>query len=305
MTPQLELIADGGGPARASEAITIEGDRVRAVSPEGVERSIEIEALVERLTPARFDTRDAVLPDGVKGVLPIPRGTLVVHQTPPRVHAFRWIAADSSAPFGENARYREVRLALPYLIVLAVFDEALREIPKLSGCSECFFADRPLDVDGLRTKLCYPSLLNCSRFPVEDASKPLSWICVQHLSPASHAGARTAGAALRRGLTALLRHLLESGFNLSSEHHEVSSWFTETVRARVDPRVGSVEAWERASAEDPLFALEVPWLPTGRTLGEIVERIAAGRARRPARVRTARDLVRVVFRATQGKGGAR
>jgi hypothetical protein len=87
---------------------------------------------------------------------------------------------------------------------------------------------------------------------------------------------------------------LETGFNLSSEHHELNSWFTETVAAGIDPRIASVESWQKASAEDPLFALEVPWLPSGHTLRSATARITAmGRTRR--RASSADDLARIIL----------
>lgn len=289
---QLELLADAG-PRAGPEVVTVEGEHVHACSPEGAARSMRLVELLERVVPRRLDTGAAVLPDGVKCALPVPGGTVLVHQTPPRVHRFQWIAPDSPAPFGKGARYREVRLALPYLVVLAVFDGAPGAIPSLARSSECFFSNRPLDLAGLATELRYPALLNCSRFPDEDPARPLSWICVEHLRPL--APADDVATALRQGLASLLHHLLESGFNLSSEHHELSSWYSETVAAAVDPRVATVEAWERASAEDGLFALDVPWLPAGRTLAQVVARIGAARPQGGACVRTARDLQRVLF----------
>jgi len=293
--PPLKLIADGGAARGTPDTIAITGDRVTAVSPEGEVRSSTLGELIERIAPPRIDTCGTVLPDGVKCVIPIPRGSIFVHQSAPRVHSFEWIDPSSPAPCGQGTRYRKVRLALPYLIVLAVFDEVPGEAPRLAGSSECFFSNRPLDHDGVETRLLFPALLNCSRFPGGDPSKPLSWICVQHLRRMGIAGELATGAAIRAWLTALLRHLLESGFNLSSEQHEGSSWFSETVAAGVDARVSSVEAWEQATVEDPLFALEVPWLPTGRTLAQIAERIAAARGRRRARLESARDLMRAVF----------
>jgi hypothetical protein len=289
------------GQRGAQDRLIAEGERVLGESPEGELRWMKVTDWIERLVPRRIDTCDALLPDGAKAVLPIPKGNLVVHQTPPRTWNFQWIAKASPEPFGPGAEYREIRLALPYVIVLAVFDGAPGGLPRLSNSSECFFSTRPLDRAGFATELCYPALLNCSRFPLEAKDKPLSWICVQHLSPKAHMGAKTPSEALRRGLGALLQHLFESGFNLSSEHHELSSWFSETVAAGVDARIASVETWEQASAEDPLFVLDVPWLPTGHTLQSIVERIAQHRGGQDPRSRTASDLVRVVFEHGKGK----
>lgn len=287
------LVRKTKSSAPPAPIVTIEGGEARAQLPEGASASLPLSDLVERVGSSLPDSRGTVLPDGVKILHPTARGCIVVHQTPPRVFQFRWIAADSEAEFGEGTSYRTVRLALPYLVVFAVFDHMRGGVPRLGQHNECFFATEPLDRAGLETELRYPALLNCSRFP--DAPKhPLAWICTQKLARGQHARQRTLDGSLRTGLASLLRHLLESGFNRSSEHHELSSWFTETVKAEIDPRIASVESWEQASSEDPLFALEVPWLPSGHTVGSLIERIAAmrGGSQLPS---SAEDLARIIF----------
>ena len=88
--------------------------------------------------------------------------------------------------------------------------------------------------------------------------------------------------------------LLEVGFNYSSEHHEGSSWFTAS--RSVDPRVATVDEWQKATDDNRLFPLDVPWLSTGKTLRQIVERMFSLRTRRTAAVvQTARDIARIVF----------
>jgi hypothetical protein len=274
--------------------VTIEGDEVQAALPEGVTASMKLESLLERIHAGVPDSRGAILPDGVKCVLPMGNGCIVVHQTPPRVYNFRWITADSRAEYGPGTSYRQVKLALPYLIVLAVFERARGGLPQLSSRNECFFVNEPLDVKGLETGLCYPALLNCSRFP-DGPRHPLSWICTQHLPPSEFARAKNLEQSLRMGLQALLHHLLETGFNRSSEHHELNSWFAESVARRIDPRIASVEAWERATAEDPLFVLEVPWIPTGHSLAQVTERIGEGHGRSAPRVTCAEDVARLIL----------
>jgi hypothetical protein len=254
--------------------VTLEGQQARAQLPEGAVASLPLADLMEKLVPSLPDSRGAVLPDGVKLLRATARGgCILVHQTPPRVHQFRWIAPESPSEYGPGTIYRTVRLALPYLVVFAVFQRGPGGMPCLSQRNECFFVNDPLDRRGLETELCYPALLNCSRYP-DSPENPVAWICTQHLGRAARGRRSSVDASLRAGLSALLRHLLESGFNLSSERHELNSWFTETVAAAVDPRIASVEAWEQATAENPLFVLEVPWLPTGHTLGSLTERIA-------------------------------
>jgi len=282
--------------ARPAPTVTIEGDEVRAVLPEGAAATMKLEDLLERIQPGLPDSRGAILPDGVKCMLPMANGCILVHQTTPRVYNFRWIAADSRAEYGPGTRYQQVRLALPYVIVLAVFERARGDLPRLSPRNECFFVNEPLDLKGLDTELCYPALLNCSRFP-DQPDLPLSWICTQHLPPSECARGRTLEQSLRSGLEALLRHLLESGFNRSSEHHELNSWFSETVEAGDDPRIASVRDWERATAEDPLFVLEVPWLRTGLSLGKVADRIARAQGRAGPRITCADDVARLVVNA--------
>ena len=276
--------------------VTLEDEVARASLPAGASACMPLSALFERLHSRSPDSVELVLPDGVKALVPTPRGSILVHQTPPRVCNFRWIASDSEAPYGPEAKYREVRIGLPYLVVLADFQRSRGGVMRLGNRNECFFSNQPIDGLGFETPLAFPALLNCSKF--EDSEEhPLAWICTQHLSRGQFAGAKTQQAALHAGMAALLRHLLESAFNLSSEMHEVASWFSETVKARVDPRISSVESWEGATAEDPLFVLDVPWLPTGRTLGEIAERMARAGGKTGSVMRRSHDVARVIFHA--------
>jgi hypothetical protein len=272
--------------------VTIEGEEARAVLPEGPTGTMKVEELVARLQPGMPDSCGAMLPDGVKCLLPASFGFVLVHQTPPSVFSFRWIARGSKSAYGPGTEYRTIKIALPYLIVLAVFERARGQIPRLSSKNECFFSTAPLDAQGLDTQLCFPALLNCSKFP-DDGKHPLSWICTQHLESGEFASPPSVDRSVRDGLRALLRHLLESGFNRSSEDHELSSWFSESVEAGIDPRIASVEDWEKATAEDPLFVLDVPWLPTGLSLGAIAGRITS-RAARTA-VTSSDDVARVML----------
>jgi len=276
------------------EVVVFTGDEVHARLPEGTTGCMPLPDLMAKLVPGGPDTGDLVLPDGVKRVLPVPDGLMLVHQTPPRVYSFKWISDDSETPFGAGTEYRSVRIALPYVVTMAVFEGATRGIPVLSHRNECFFSNQPLESDGPDTPLCFPALLNCSRYPKPEGF-PLSWICTQHLSKREFAGRKTLHASLHAGLSALLRHLLESGFNRSSEMHEGSSWFKETVDAGVDPRIASVETWQKASAEDPLFVLEVPWLTTGRTLQQMCERIIRLSGPKRSAPGTASDIARLVI----------
>ena len=278
------------GEKGAATALTIQGSEVTAISPEGQSASMPLEAFLGRVAARRMDTGGVVLPDGVKVAMTEGPVTIWVHERPPCVHRFLWIAPDSPVPFGRGTQYRTVRLALPYVIVLAVFAADASGQLQLTQFNECFFRVEPLKT--LDDPLLFPGLLNCSRFE-PPAGRPLSWICTQHLKPTL--GMRDADPSRR--LTAsfeALRHcLLETGFNLSSEHHEHSSWFSESKS--VDPRVSTVEAWEIASTQNPLFVLEVPWLPTQHTLRQVAARIFQNQQALTKAPRTAAALARHVF----------
>ncbi len=272
-----------------SSPLTIEGSEIRAVSPEGATSAMPLDDFFQKVTGRPPAARTAILPDGIKATATRGPMEIWIHQIPPRVHQFRWIAPDSPAPFGENTTYRTVHIALPYLITLGLFVPGKRGLTSLSKANECFFATRPLG--GWDDELCYPALLNCSKFNPPDR-KPLSWICTQFLDrsfeqePDHH-------IRLRRAFAALLGCLLHSGFNRSSEHHEETSWFSASTS--IDPRVATVEAWEEASSANSLFVLDVPWIPTGLSLGQIVDRIFSNHNATIPDVGPADALSRIVF----------
>ena len=112
------------------------------------------------------------------------------------------------------------------------------------------------------------------------------------------APARRSASSLA-SLSALVEHLLYSGFNESSDSGawpgEEASWFTISARNKIDPRVASPEAWEQATLRDPTFILDVPFLRSGYTAGEVTQRIFREfNIRRPPPC-TSRDLARLVF----------
>ena len=63
----------------------------------------------------------------------------------------------------------------------------------------------------------------------------------------------------------------------------------------MDPRVSTIEEWEKATAREPLFVLDVPWLKTGTTLEDAVEQVFRVSGAHRGRVSTARDVMRILF----------
>ena len=271
------------------ETITISGTSVQAASPEGQKATIPLADLMAKVAPRRFDTCDVVLPDGIKCAFSQGPWTVWVHQTPPQVFNFKWIAKASPAAYGTGTAYRNVRIALPYLITLAVFGPGEHGRAQMGHSNECFFRTEPLD--GVDEELFYPALLNCSKYNPPDG-RPLSWICTQNLDPNQFVNIADNNLRMRAAFRGLMHCLLETGFNYSSERHEGASWFGESTR--VDRRVSTVENWEAATAKEPLFVLDVPWLKTGLSLRQVVERVFKNH-RAPRAAATSADLARLVF----------
>ena len=276
------------------QTVSIEDRQVLARSPEGQTMALEVARLVELMSHQSLDT---VYPDGLKAELREGRATIWVHQSAPRVHFFKWIAADSPAHYGSDTTYRDVSIALPYVIVFAVYQADRLGRLQLSGFNECFFRNEPLR--SLDDPLFYPALLNCSKFDPTEPDRPLSWICTQHMRPRSARTMKSDNERLHTGLRELLACLFETGFNYSSEHHEVSSWFSES--RGVDVRVSTVENWEAATLEKPTFVLDVPWLAVGKSVKEVGAHILARVARGCPKVSSAEDIARLVF--NHGHGG--
>jgi hypothetical protein len=133
--------------------------------------------------------------------------------------------------------------------------------------------------------------LNCSKYRVPDG-RPLSWICTQFVRPEQFTGETDPNRCMRAGFKELWHCLTGTGFNYSSEHHEGASWYSES--RGLDPRIASIEDWERATQEDALFVLDVPWLKAG-ALRHVTDRIFENAHTRPPAVSTSADVARIVF----------
>jgi len=226
-------------------------------------------------------------PDGFRFVFHRGPISVLVLEHPTGLYTLKWIADDSPAPFGRRAKYRTVTISLPYIVVLAVFER-----DQLSNVNECFFRVAPITDPAKDTELLYPGLLNCSRYMPPDG-RPLSWICTQFLDRGPIEHQQQPLKRMRVGLEALRECLFETGFNRSSEHHEYSSWYTES--RSVDERISSIDRWEKATGKDATFALEVPWLKTGKSVAEVVDRIFDNYGVRDDDISSAADLARLIL----------
>jgi hypothetical protein len=266
-----------------------DNDAVYAVTPEGKCGSMPLETLFQKVLAPPIDLSAVILPKGV--IRQWARGNAVIwlYEREPQPYNFKWIAADSKVGFGRGAKYRQVSITLPYLLIFAVYAAGPGSRLTLSSANEAFFRTRA--ARSLDDEVCFPALLNCSKFPTH-SGHPLSWICTQYLDR-SFDREPDLNRRMHGGFKSLLNCMLDSGFNRSSEHHEGASWFSESCH--IDDRVSTIEKWEAASKQDPFFVLDVPWLKSGYTINQMAERIFNNLKVRPPSFRTAADVARVIF----------
>jgi hypothetical protein len=251
-----------------------------------------------------------VVPAGFRTAYSSPSVSIIIWELEPQVHRVRWIAKGSKAPFampGDAVEYEFRRLALPYVIIVAVFAREPSGRLVLTGRNEAYFRTAPLKCG--RDTLSYTALLNISKFPrVCAAAHPLAWICTQHTNLARLAGIADDNERIRASLKALKSTMLEAGFNYSSEHHELTSYWS--LSARQIPEVADLDRWEALSARDPLFPLEIAWLPArlGRkplTVDGLAERIMAQCGAGGEPIATSADVARLVFNGTRRRSKVR
>ncbi len=275
--------------------VVIENTEATAICPEGVTAKMPLESLFKQVAGNRLTTGDFILPDGVKAVIPRGPLTVCVLECPPGLHSLTWIAEDSPVGYGSGIRYRQMRLALPYLIILAAFEIDGSGPLQISPQIGCFFRNAPLK--SLDEELCYPALLNCyGRGPGGPHS--FSWVCTAGLRASSKICSAPVGERLCASLEVVRQYVLETGFNHSDGQGGRASWF-EASRT-LDRRLNTVEAWRDASALDPLFVLDVPWIKSGYSVRQAVERISPASRRGSPPQPTAATLARFILNHRAG-----
>ena len=124
--------------------------------------------------------------------------------------------------------------------------------------NELYFSNQPLA--SKTDSLHYPALLNVS--VIETPKRQRSWICTQHFK-------RPPELDWAQQLDALLHHIWNGSWNLSSESHEGASWYGRSKG--VHPDLHPVQEWEKATEKDSRFGRSVPWKPVPLTAEELVE----------------------------------
>ncbi len=178
----------------------------------------------------------------------------------PGPRTMKWLAKDSPAPYGSKAKYIDVRVSLPWQYFFVTIDA--------TGCighlNSVYFRNQPLNSSSDRLFDCH--FYNCS----VEAYGVRCWICVQ-----GYSNERSGELCLLDLVAEFISWFWFSGFNASSEHYEGDSWWGRNCSKVKDPRVRSIEAWTRATEENPNFAMEVNWLDSGYTAADIFEEMSA------------------------------
>jgi hypothetical protein len=223
------------------------------------------------------------------------------------VRSVRWTSAERLEDVNRQAPpdYRRVRIALPYVVTLTVFD--LRPLPEggvaaqLSNWCEVFFANEPLAQ--LDQEIRGPALLNTTHYR-PPAPHPLALLCTLHVDRHKIAAERGVNRQVRAGVQAVVGHVFDAGFNFDAELHGLKSWYSASREAGIDARIETVDAWECASAADPGFALGVPWLATGVTYRRYLDRVAEQFGRGTPSPATAAGFRELLFREAMRRSSA-
>lgn len=242
---------------------------------------VPLERLVQSISGgSRRPPSCGYLPEGVRLWDERADSVGLVLEIPPDARTVRWLEKGSRVPFGRGAKYRSVYLSFPYCVVLLVLRRG-----SLTGQQQLYYRTRPLGADD---RLLLPNLFN-----VADGYDQKCWVCLANMKDVR-------ALSWPRKLDAVRHHLFGAAFNQSSERHEGNSYWTSTKA--VDPRVASIAAWEKATREDPFFALGVRWKPARTTaraeLAKMLDRVSAERD-----IRTATDLAGAVTAAAAGRTG--
>ena len=214
----------------------------------------------------------------------LPRGVRMLHErgnsvglvveVPPHTRTVRWVADNSSRPYGRHARYEVHRIGFPYVVLLLVLARSGRP----TGWQQLFYRTAPLDRD---QKLLLPNLYN-----VAQGYGQRCWVCLANLPDRPK-------LSFSGWVDAIVDHVFTAAWNRSSEVHEGNSYFSKM--RELDPRLKTVRDWHDATVGNPLFPLEVAWKPAGTTAGRELLRMLDHVA--PRRVPTrAEDLAGIVAR---------
>ena len=257
------------------EIIEIKGRAVRLYrsSPDGgpaINRQVSLRDFLLEIVanaPRRFLEQIPLLPSGARWAIVRGPSLIIAVEDPPRVRLVSW----SEKALDEPGSYRRTRLAFPYTVYLLLFHHGAFEEMRL------FYRNAPLSSEG--DGLCMPNLWNISA-----SESPLAKCRVCLRGRPALDDLTVAGQA-----QTAIEFFWSAGFNLDIE----SNCFRRATA--LDGRIATLEAWERASAADPLFPLAIQWEEAGVSLRKAAEHLLDWRgAARP--MEDASDLADLLYR---------
>ncbi|MGA7578656.1 MAG: hypothetical protein ACLQUW_03005 [Desulfobaccales bacterium] len=199
---------------------------------------------------------------------------LLAVEDPPQCRTLRV----SGGKKGEDG-YRSYRLAFPYLIYLLTFRQDIFEEMKM------FFRVAPLASPG--DTLYHTCLPNVRGEPGHYGSQR---VCLRYRPE------MVEGVPLAEAVPALLDFFWSTGFNQDISN----SAFERASGLLPDPRLADLAAWEKATAADPLFPLEVDWEAADRKLPDLWAECLKLHGENGQPVQDAMELADILFRLPVG-----
>lgn len=260
------------------ETIEITGRAVRLYrsSPDAgatINRQVSLRDFLREIaasSPQRALPQIPLLPPGARWAIVRGRSLVVAVEQSPQVRRINW----SEKTLDEPGSYRQTCLAVPYIVYLLLFHDGAFEEMRL------YYRAAPLASED--DALCMPNLWNiaASETPVSQCR-----VCLRGRPPFDDL--TVAGQA-----QTAIEFFWSAGFNLDVESH----CFRRA--SKLDGRIATLDAWEGASAADPLFPLAVQWEASGLSLRKAGEYLLEWRgAARP--LEDASDLADLLYRLNE------
>ena len=283
------------------EKITIVKNSVE-IELEDIKAKISFKQLLDILQTRAMPEPDScnfIYPHGVRKVWTRDAAKIFLLEIPWSVHRLSWISDSSPVPYGPDAEYVDRVLACPWILLFVAFVvDGHGRLVLDRRKNEIFFATKGPVTDLDDTDyLCYPTLLNCSKFREhEQDTKPLSWLCTQSLPVGPIRRIRKNDRRVTETFKALRSLIFEAPGNYSSEHHEETSWFTAQKQDLQQLR--DVANWERESEKNPAFILKVPFRKVNLSCTQIADRLFNIMSVHSSPLSNANELIRAIFNRT-------
>ena len=264
----------------AVERIEIEGKKVflyRDGDPPILDRKVPLEDFLREVAiatrrPGRGN--HLLLPPGARIIKADGTATVCCLEQPPQVRLIRW----SADQMGKEGEYQTYRLAFPYIVYFFLFFQASLEDMRVHY--------RTAPLQSPNDVLLMPNLWNVQADP-----EKLSACRACLRGRPEDLWQRP----LVQQITMLLDFFWSTGFN-----SDIAGNCFERARV-LDPRITTLEAWEKASEAEPLFPLAVPWEELELTVGDVMDRLVESGPQHQRAIADASDLANLMYRISESQ----